>query len=91
LVVGCCALGNEVLKNLVLLGARHITIIDFDTIEEGNLSRSVFIRRSDVEKKKVVAMSERLREINPQLDITAIDGDYTTTVGKRSFNTVLRI
>lgn len=81
LVVGCGALGNEVLKNLVLLGARHITIVDFDSIEEGNLSRSVLFRRSDVGKKKVVAMSERLREINPQLDITAIDGDYTTTVG----------
>jgi adenylyltransferase/sulfurtransferase len=35
--VGCGALGNEVLKNLVLLGVEHIVVIDFDVVEAGNL------------------------------------------------------
>ena len=31
MVVGCGALGNEVLKNLTLFGVGHLVIIDFDT------------------------------------------------------------
>jgi hypothetical protein len=41
LVVGAGALGNEVIKNLALMGVGHLFIVDFDTIEAANLSRSV--------------------------------------------------
>lgn len=44
MVVGCGALGNEVLKNLVLFGIEHIVIVDFDTIEPSNLTRSILFR-----------------------------------------------
>lgn len=43
MVVGCGALGNEVLKNLALFGAEHIVLVDFDEVEAGNLSRSVLL------------------------------------------------
>lgn len=39
LVVGAGALGNEVLKNLALLGVGRIYIVDFDQVEMSNLSR----------------------------------------------------
>ena len=38
LVVGAAALGNEVLKNRALVWIGHITLIDFDTIVNSNLS-----------------------------------------------------
>ena len=41
MVVGCGALGNEVLKNLVLFGVEHLVIVDFDYVEASNLSRSI--------------------------------------------------
>ena len=41
LVVGAGALGNEVLKNLALLGLGHVYLIDFDEIQDSNLTRSV--------------------------------------------------
>ena len=44
LVAGCGALGNEVLKNLVLSGIRHIVVIDFDRVEPSNLTRSILFR-----------------------------------------------
>ncbi|MFQ5422024.1 MAG: ThiF family adenylyltransferase, partial [Anaerolineae bacterium] len=47
LIVGAGALGNEVLKNLALMGIGHLIIADFDTIEDSNLSRSVLFRTSD--------------------------------------------
>lgn len=42
---GCGALGNEVLKNLTLFGVGHLTVVDFDTVEPSNLTRSVLFRR----------------------------------------------
>jgi len=39
-VVGAGALGNEILKNLALLGIGGILIVDVDQVETSNLSRS---------------------------------------------------
>src|SRR3954453_15418035 len=47
LVVGAGALGNEVLKNLALVGAGTVFVIDFDDVEPSNLSRSVLFRAED--------------------------------------------
>ena len=44
MVVGSGALGNEVLKNLALFGVGHIYVVDFDTIEYTNLTRSILFR-----------------------------------------------
>jgi molybdopterin/thiamine biosynthesis adenylyltransferase len=41
-VVG--AFGNEVLKNLALLGIDHIAIIDFDVVSVTNLTRSILFQ-----------------------------------------------
>ena len=83
MVVGCGALGNEVLKNLVLMGVTHIVAIDFDVVEMGNLPRSVLFSKTDAEKHrlKVEVVAERLREMNPQVDIKTICGDIAYDVG----------
>ncbi len=41
------ALGNEVLKNLALVGLGTIYVIDLDVVEPSNLSRSVLFRSED--------------------------------------------
>ena len=60
MVVGAGALGNEVLKNLSLLGIGGVIIVDFDTIENSNLSRSVLFRQS-AERAKIGRASCRER------------------------------
>ena len=47
-VVGAGAIGNEVLKNLALLGVGKLNIFDFDKIEEHNLTRSILFSVSDI-------------------------------------------
>jgi len=83
MVVGCGALGNEVLKNLVLMGVRHIVAVDFDTVEPDNLSRSVLFRQEDAAtgRRKVEVIAERLRAMNPEVEVKTICGDIGYDVG----------
>lgn len=83
MVVGCGALGNEVLKHLALLGARHLVIVDFDSVERDNLSRSVLFTREDAEagRRKVDAAADRLKQMNPDMEICTIFGDIAYDVG----------
>ena len=83
MVVGCGALGNEVLKNLALMGAEHLTLVDFDRVESGNLSRSVLFSKADADAGayKVDAAAARLREMNPHIRIRTVKGDIAYDVG----------
>ena len=57
-VAGAGALGNEVIKNLVLAGFRDITVADFDTVERSNLSRCVLFREESVGRNKAHPIGE---------------------------------
>lgn len=83
LVVGAGALGNEVLKNLALLGVGNVMIVDFDTIEYSNLCRSVLFRESDVETNspKAQTAATRIKELNPSIKSQVINGDILLDVG----------
>ena len=80
-MVGAGALGNEVIKNLVLMGIGHIYIIDFDTIEAANLSRSPLFRESDSGREKAEVAAARAKELNPDVHIQYLHGDVTTDLG----------
>lgn len=81
MVVGAGALGNEVIKNLTLLNIGHLLIIDFDTIEYSNLSRSILYRSSDCDKIKSTVAAERVKEINPNVKVQAMYGDIAYDIG----------
>jgi adenylyltransferase/sulfurtransferase len=81
LVVGAGALGNEVMKNLALLGLGTAYLIDFDTVEPSNLSRSVLFREQDGGRPKALVAAERSRELNPELTVIPIHGDVMADVG----------
>lgn len=81
LVVGAGALGNEVLKNLALVGIGDIHVIDFDTIQHSNLSRSVLFRAEDTGKSKADVAAEFVRRINPDCRVTPINGDVMADIG----------
>jgi molybdopterin/thiamine biosynthesis adenylyltransferase len=87
MVVGAGALGNEVLKNLALLGVGHLFVVDFDTIEVSNLTRSVLFRAQDAEhgRPKAEVVAERLRDINPDVDVIAVKGDVAHDIGLGTF------
>lgn len=81
LVAGCGALGNEVLKNLVLMGVQQLVVVDFDRIEVGNLSRSVLFGKEDVGQWKVEVAARRLQQMNPAVRVKTICGDIAFDLG----------
>ncbi|MFN6478268.1 HesA/MoeB/ThiF family protein [Nostoc sp. DedQUE07] len=81
MVVGVGALGNEVLKNLALLGVGKIFIVDFDFVEASNLSRSILFRIQDTGRRKVDVAAERIREINPDVKVVTFHGDIRYDLG----------
>jgi len=88
LVVGAGALGNEVLKNLALLGIGHIVLIDYDEIEHSNLTRSMLYRSGDAGRPKAEVAAMRARELNPDIEVTWINGDVMKDVGLGWFQDV---
>ena len=81
LVVGAGALGNEVVKNLALLGVTAVWIADRDRIERSNLTRSILYCTRDIDDQiargvaKAVFAAERVREINPDVRVTPFVGE----------------
>src|SRR5438309_2249636 len=67
LVIGAGALGNEVIKNLSLLGVGHLVIVDMDRIEKSNLCRSVLFRQSDEGAFKSAVAARAARELYPEI------------------------
>ncbi len=81
LVVGAGALGNDVIKNLALMGVGYIYVIDFDTIEAANLSRSLLFRDSDNHRSKAEVSAARAKAMNPQIHVQYLNGDVMAQVG----------
>ncbi|MEX2162559.1 MAG: ThiF family adenylyltransferase [Anaerolineales bacterium] len=81
MVVGAGALGNEVIKNLALMGLGNLYIVDFDKIETANLSRSILFREKDSGREKALLAAARAKEINPDINVQYLHGDVTTDIG----------
>ena len=81
LVVGAGALGNEIIKNLVLLGFRQILVNDLDRIEPSNLSRGILFGPDDVGKSKAETVTRAARAIDPDAAIHHLDANVLYEVG----------
>lgn len=91
LVAGCGALGNEIIKNLAMLGAGHIRVADMDKVEKSNLTRSVLFAKTDEGRSKAEVAAEGARRINDEIDAGYFDGNiFNLGLGVfRSFDIVI--
>jgi len=86
LVVGAGALGNEIVKNLAMLGVGNVVVVDMDRIENSNLSRSVLFRASDNGRYKAEVAVEAAKQIFPGIRARAVVGSIIDDVGLGLFD-----
>ena len=75
LVAGCGALGNEIVKNLAMLGIGNISVADMDKVEKSNLTRSILFRKEDEGLSKAIVICRRAREVNDEINVNYFDGN----------------
>lgn len=76
IVFGIGGVGSYVCEGLARAGIGHITLVDNDDISETNINRQLPATSKTVGLKKAVVMAERLKEINPDCDVAAVDIFY---------------
>ena len=65
-VIGCGSVGSTVAELLVRFGLTKLTLYDFDKVEPKNLGNQIF-RQEHVGTAKIVALTDMLCEINPEV------------------------
>lgn len=70
LVVGLGGVGAYAAEMICRAGIGKMTIIDADTVNESNLNRQLPSLHSTLGLPKAEVMAQRLRDINPELELT---------------------
>ena len=71
-IAGAGGLGSNCAMHIVRAGVTHLTVVDFDVVNESNLNRQFFFR-DQIGMKKVEALKENLLRIDPDADIRTVD------------------
>jgi molybdopterin/thiamine biosynthesis adenylyltransferase len=80
-LIGAGALGNEILKDLALLGVGRVLVADRDRIENSNLSRSILFRQRDCGRPKAEVAAVRATEVYPEMRVQPFSGNIVFDLG----------
>lgn len=73
LVVGVGGVGAYAAEMIARAGVGRMTIADADVVSESNINRQLIALHSTVGRPKVELMAERLRDINPEIELVAVE------------------
>lgn len=73
LIVGVGGLGCPASMYLAAAGVGTIGLVENDVVEESNLQRQVLFNSHDIGRKKIDVASEKLKLLNPHLDVKKFD------------------
>ncbi|HXX44535.1 MAG TPA: molybdopterin-synthase adenylyltransferase MoeB [Candidatus Acidoferrales bacterium] len=73
LCIGTGGLGAPLGLYLAAAGVGQLGLVDFDVVDFTNLQRQVLFGSSDVGRPKITAAADRLRNLNPDIRIDAIE------------------
>lgn len=77
IIFGVGGVGSWCAESLVRSGLKHLTLVDSDVVCPSNINRQLMATTLTIGQVKVDALKNRLLEINPQAEITAIHECYT--------------
>ena len=76
-VAGCGGLGSPVSVYLAAAGVGTIRLIDHDKVELSNLNRQILHWDKDIGRGKAKSAAEKLKQLNKEVNIEAIDETIT--------------
>jgi molybdopterin-synthase adenylyltransferase len=91
-VIGVGGIGNPIVTQLTAMGVGKLKIVDRDVIEISNLHRQHLYTENDIGKVKVEVAAERLKGINPTVEIEAVPvsvSKYTAESIIKGFDVVI--
>lgn len=77
ILFGCGGVGSWCAESLVRSGIRHLTIVDSDVVCVTNCNRQLMATSKTIGRVKVEALKERLLDLNPHAEITALQKVYS--------------
>lgn len=77
-VIGVGAIGRQVALQLASLGARSIQLIDFDRVDETNITTQGYLAR-EVGQPKVRATGDAIKQVDATINVTANNDRYRPT------------
>lgn len=72
-VVGVGGVGSWAAEALARSGVGRLTLIDLDHVAESNINRQIHALESTLGQAKVLAMRDRMAQINPACEVTCIE------------------
>lgn len=78
LIIGTGGLGSPVALYLAAAGIGRIGLVDFDVVDESNLQRQVIHGTATVGKLKVESARDRLRDLNPDIQVETYNEPFTS-------------
>src|SRR6266516_5765550 len=78
LCVGTGGLGSPLTLYLAAAGVGTLGIVDFDVVDYTNLQRQIIHTTADVGRKKLDSAAEKLKAINPYVDIRPFETRLTS-------------
>lgn len=72
LVVGIGGVGAYAAEMIARSGVGHLTIADADVVSVSNINRQLVALHSTIGRSKCDIMAERLRDINPEIELTIV-------------------
>ena len=75
-LLGVGGVGSYTLEALVRSGIGRITIVDKDIVEKSNINRQLIALNSTIAKAKVSVAAARAKDINSEIEITALEIFY---------------
>lgn len=73
LVAGLGGVGGHAAEHLARVGIGKLTIIDSDVVHETNINRQLIALQSSIGKSKTALFAERIRDINPAIELNVHD------------------
>ena len=86
-IVGCGGTGSAVAEQLARLGARHLLLVDDDTLSASNVTRVYGSTPADVGRPKTQVLADHLLAMAPDLRCETVEGRSSSQIVAKALTT----